>query len=47
MRHHAALTREDVAELAHMNPATLWRLETAIYSSICARRRSIRRPPSG
>ncbi|GAA3735538.1 helix-turn-helix transcriptional regulator [Plantactinospora mayteni] len=29
LRHGAALTREDVAERTHMNPATLWRLETA------------------
>ncbi|MEO3926477.1 helix-turn-helix transcriptional regulator [Micromonosporaceae bacterium B7E4] len=29
LRHGAGLTREDVAERTHMNPATLWRLETA------------------
>ncbi|MFY1670020.1 helix-turn-helix domain-containing protein [Plantactinospora sp. WMMB334] len=29
LRHRAGLTREDVAERTHMNPATLWRLETA------------------
>ncbi|GAB3975463.1 helix-turn-helix transcriptional regulator [Plantactinospora veratri] len=29
LRHDAGLTREDVAERTHMNPATLWRLETA------------------
>ncbi|GIG91723.1 transcriptional regulator [Plantactinospora endophytica] len=29
LRHGAGFTREDVAERTHMNPATLWRLETA------------------